>query len=134
MKTGAIKQHQGAHERAGAGTEDRPIKLADSETLRLLNRTSIRKGYDRNLTDEFFARLDPQGAHVLSVLMVHEHARMRPVPPHYRCQVLAKYRGRTQPVFVILDIPFESFDSLPDARPPVPRIVAGASASWGRCI
>ena len=129
MKTRTIKQRPRvmttAREQTGAITGDGPIRLADTQTLRDLNSKSIRKGYNRNLADEFFAQADPRGTHVLSVLMVHGHARMRPVPPHYRCLVLAKFRGRTTPVAVIFDIPIRSFDSLTDARERIGQVFAG---------
>ena len=95
--------------------EKNVVKTASTKVLEELNDLSIAKGYNRNLADQFFVDTDPQGTHVLSVLMIHEHAQMRPVPPHFRCMVLAKMRGRRKPTSVILDLPMQSFHSLQDA-------------------
>ncbi len=91
------------------------IKIASTKALTKLNDLSIAKGYNRNLSDQFFLDADPKGTHVLSVLMIHEHAQMRPVPPHFRCMVLAKMQGKRTPTPVILDIPMQSFHSLQEA-------------------
>lgn len=96
--------------------QQRIIKRANTTTLWRLNEASIKKDYNRNLSDEFFVHADPDGTHILSVLLVHEHAQMRPVPPHYRCMVWAKMKGKTTPTNVILDIPINLFNSLTDAR------------------
>ena len=49
------------------------------------------------------------------VLMIHEHAQMQPVAPHYRCMVLAKMQGQGEPTPVILNLPMQSFQSLQNA-------------------
>jgi hypothetical protein len=91
-----------------------PVKIADTETLARLNAISIAKDYNRNLSDLFFKRIDPNGTHVLSILMVHEHAQLQTVAPHFRCMVLAKMRHQMKPAFVILDLPMTAFHSLED--------------------
>jgi hypothetical protein len=109
MKT--INQHRAT----SLGQKGGRIKVVDTKTLKRLNDLSVAKDYNRNLSDEFFRRADPRGQHVLSVLMIHEHAQMRPVAPHYRCLVLAKLRRRHRPASVVLDLPISAFDSLRDA-------------------
>jgi hypothetical protein len=91
-----------------------PIKVVDTETLARLSAISVANDYNRNLSDLFFKRVDPDGTHILSVLMIHEHAQMQSVAPHYRCMVLAKMRHQKKPVFVILDLPMTAFHSLED--------------------
>jgi hypothetical protein len=100
---------------ATLGGKVKPIKGVDTKGLKRLNDLSIARGYNRNLSDEFFEEADPRGTHILSVLMIHEHAWMRPVAPHYRCMVLAKLRHCRRPTFVVLDLPMSAFDSLRDA-------------------
>ena len=91
------------------------IKMVDTNGLKRLNDLSISKDYNRNLSDTFFENVDPRGTHILSILMVHEHAQMRPVAPHYRCMLLAKMRRRRNPVTLVLDLPIDTFRSLKDA-------------------
>ncbi len=102
--TGVNKNHQ-----------EKSIKIASTKALAQLNILSVAKGYNRNLSDQFFLDADPKGIHVLSVLMIHEHAEMRPVPLHFRCMVLAKMQGKRTPTPVILDIPMQSFHALQEA-------------------
>jgi len=97
------------------GRKGSESKVADTKGLKWLNDLSIAWGYNRNLSDEFFEKADPRGTHILSVLMIHKHAQMRPVAPHYRCVVLAKMRRRRRPTFVVLDLPMSAFQSLRDA-------------------
>ena len=84
--------------------------------MRSLNAESIRLGLNRNLKSAFFRRADPDGAHVINIFMVHEHAGGRRVAPHYRCEVLAKLRRSDDPSYLILDIPFALWDALPGLR------------------
>ena len=91
------------------------IKKLNTPQLKRLNNLSISKDYNRNLSDTFFDKVDRNGTHILSVLMVHEHAQMRQVAPHYRCLLLAKMRRRRNPVTLILDLPIDTFNSLKDA-------------------
>lgn len=91
------------------------IKKVDSTGLKRLNDLSIAKDYNRNVSDRFFEDVDPRGTHLLFVLMIHEHAQMRPVAPHFRCLVLAKMRRRRKPTEVFLDLPIEAFDALRSA-------------------
>jgi hypothetical protein len=86
------------------------IKAIGTEMLRALNSESIRLGLNRNLKASFFKRADPDGRHTINIFMVHEHASGRRVAPHYRCEVLAKLRRSNDPCYLILDIPFASWD------------------------
>lgn len=101
--------------RGNKNHQKKNIKIASTKALAELNNLSIAKGYNRNLSDQFFLNADPKGTHVLSVLMIHEHSQMRPVPPHFRCLVLAKMQGKRSPTPVILDLPIQSFHSLQEA-------------------
>lgn len=101
--------------RRQSGRQGRTIKQVGTSELKRLNDLSIANDYNRNLSDRFFEDVDPRGTHVLFVLMIHEHAQMRPVAPHYRCLVLAKMRRRRNPTEVFLDLPFEAFDALRNA-------------------
>jgi hypothetical protein len=89
------------------------IKAISTGQLQALNFESIRIGLNRNLNDAFFKDADLGGEHVISIFMVHEHARGLPVAPHYRCQILAKLRRNTKPCHLVLDMPFTSWHALP---------------------
>ena len=103
------------------------IKKVSTTTLRRLNKESIRLGYNRNLTDRFFRLADPDGEHVIEIIMIHEHAMMRPVAPHYRLLLLAKMRRSTEPCHLTLDIPIASWDALPRLPKSVLRRLALAT-------
>ena len=99
----AQKRHLGNEHREG-----KPIQKVGTGGLKRHNDLSIAQGYNRYFCDRFFRDADPRGVHIISVLMIHEHAQMRPVEPHYRCMVLAKIRRRMEPVLVFLDLPILS--------------------------
>ena len=101
--------------RRQSGRQGRTIKQVGTSELKRLNDLSIAKDYNRNLSDRFFDDVDRRGTHILSVQMIHEHAHMRKVAPHYRCLLLAKMRGRRDPAVLFLDLPFEAFDALRSA-------------------
>ena len=81
-------------------------KFMDSDTLAELNQRAVKANYNRALTDEFIAKLDPDGVHLVTMVMPHEHAQGVRVEPHYRCQVFAKTidRDADHPAEVWLDI------------------------------
>ncbi len=101
--------------KATQGRKNKVIKMVNTRGLKRLNYLSINRGYNRNLSRQFFLDADPKGTHVLYVLMIHEHPQMQPVAPHYRCMVLAKMQGQGEFTPVILDLPMQSFQSLQDA-------------------
>lgn len=61
----------------------------------------------RQLSDEFLSRLDPDGAHLI-VLVVFGHNDTT----IDRCRVLAKMAGTTEPGFSWLDMEHEYFERL----------------------
>lgn len=89
------------------------IKVINTATLRLLNKISVSFGLNRNLADRFFKAVDPDGKHVVSVLMVHEHAMMRRVEPHYRLLLMARMKGQSHPYVQPIDVPIITWELLP---------------------
>lgn len=90
-------------------------KVVTAPMLDALNRTAAKKHYNRQITDEAIASLDPNGFHIIDPVMIHEHAGGEPVAPHLRCTVLMKFKDSQEPQYTTLDIPFDVFDTLPSA-------------------
>ena len=92
-------------------------KMVDTKELIRLNKLSVENNYNQNRPDEFFEEVDPLGTHFLGVLIVHHHAQLKPVPPHFRCGTLVRMKDGEQ-VEILLDLPMWAFQSLQDAPPP----------------
>lgn len=97
-------------------------KVVTTEVLKHLAQKAEKQGYNRQVTDEFLRDLDPDGFHIVSQVLLHEHAAGVQVAPHARCSVLAKAQGQDEPVEVFLDIPIDLFDLLPDAQALLERL------------
>ena len=93
------------------------VKMIGTKRLKRLNKLSLARNYNQNLSDEFLERVDPHGIHFVAVLLVHDHAEGEPVRPHFRCEVLARMRDGSQ-AEALLDLPKPSFQSLQDAPLP----------------
>lgn len=92
------------------------IRELDTPTLRRLNEAADKKGYNRVMTDEAMASLDPTGRHIISFSMPHEHAAGIKVAPHRRAMVLMKFTDReaSEPVEGMLDMEIDEFNALPE--------------------
>lgn len=86
------------------------IKVLTTELLEDAALAAHRQNYNRQLSQEGLRQLDPKGIHLAWVLMLHEHAQGKLVPPHYRCKVLLKLRDQDLPAEVLLDTPMQNFD------------------------
>ena len=91
---------------------DPKLKIVSTSQLRRLNALSMAADYNRNISNEGIAALDPAGQHVMRVVMTHHHAAGVPVEPHYRLFVLMKLVGSNEPAPVTLDIPMDVWDGL----------------------
>lgn len=88
-------------------------RVITTPVLKRLNTKAIANDYNRAISDAAIRRLDPDGFHVLSVALLHEHAGGVKVDPHYRCQVLMKMKGQKDPEVVYLDVEIDTYNSLP---------------------
>lgn len=62
-------------------------------------------GLNRNLPDEVAMDLDPDGNHVLTVLLAdHRADPARGLPTHHRASVILKMRGSAVPRTALLDV------------------------------
>ena len=74
--------------------------------------------YNRQLVLE--AELQPEMTHVFDALMIHEHAQMRPVDPHWRTMAYLWVKGQDQPIQAFMDVPMDLWDTLPKVQKLVP--------------
>jgi len=87
-------------------------KIMDSAELLFINNRSARKGYNATLSSDGLDAIDPDGIHVITMTMIHEHAGGAKVEPHVRAMVLLKVKDSDVPRLGRLDMTFEWFNSL----------------------
>jgi len=78
------------------------LYACDTTTFKRLNRYAVKAGYNRSMSDEGIAQLDPLGNHILeNVLHLHtNHDGL--VSMRARC--MTKLKGKAAPTIVFLDI------------------------------
>lgn len=109
------------------------LYACDTTTFKRLNRYAVRTGYNRSMSDEGIAQLDPLGNHILeNVLSLHtNHAGL--VSMRARC--LTKLTGKAAPTVVFLDIShkdwrkFVEHNSVLLEQEPEGKVVAAAAAA-----
>jgi hypothetical protein len=87
------------------------MKIITSKVLTDVNTQSKNYQFNRTLSDEFIAHLDPAGLNVLNIaLFSHndDHAQIR----HHRCRLYAKFENSLEPVEVFLDIAIDTYNRL----------------------
>jgi hypothetical protein len=92
-------------------------KVATTTQLAKIIRDSSKHEYNRSYADpqEIISKLDPNGFHILSVLMPHEHIDGVRADLHYRTQVYMKIKGYEAPHEAMIDVSPGLFDALEDA-------------------
>lgn len=91
-------------------------KVVDTRGLKgLINHAEV-TGLNRTLANINRALIDPDGFHIVTDVMVHDHAAGASVEPHLRCSTLVKFKDQEDPEHDYLDVSFEDFDLLPDAQ------------------
>jgi hypothetical protein len=89
----------------------------DTPMLLTANRAAAQNGYNRQLDQDWLvANLDPDGTHVVSFYLPHEHAAGQQVAPHWRLKLLMKVRNREKPFDAMLDVPDNVFRALTRMR------------------
>ena len=89
------------------------VRFADKDILRKLNDEAIGRDYNRAIQPAFIDKQPDDEIFAVAPIMIHEHAQGRPVDPHLRCSIHSA-TGRTDLGFVMLDVPFELFELLPE--------------------
>jgi hypothetical protein len=97
-------------------------RIADTGKLAELAEHALEHEFNRQLTHQATAALDPDGYHVLTVF-VPDHTRMRlpsdagkPADPtHHRARVLMKFQSGEKPVEAWLDVTDEDWNALTPA-------------------
>lgn len=91
-------------------------RLCTSAILADIVEAARAREYNRQLDDRTVRRLDPDGTHLMSALLIHRHAQGQPVSPHIRVTTHLKLAGTMEPFETVLDIPFEIFEALPTPK------------------
>lgn len=89
------------------------VRFADKDILRRLNREALKRHYNRAIEPTFIDEQPEDEIFAVAPVIIHEHAQGKPVDPHLRCSIHSA-TGRTELGFVMLDVPFELFELLPE--------------------
>jgi len=89
-------------------------RIATSNDLTAINDRSIRAGFNRTLDPEALAaNIDPDGLHVLSLVLLGHNADATGVPFHHRTRVMMKPKGADLPEIAYLDLSDTDWTALP---------------------
>jgi hypothetical protein len=93
------------------------VKVVGTATLELINLHSSTRHYNRTLSIKGLDMLDPDGKHIITWTMIHEHAAGVKVDPHVRAAMLLKVKDSMTPVRTFLDMTFKDFNDLTTTVP-----------------
>lgn len=88
-------------------------RYVDKELLKKLNARATALNYNRTLYPEAIDKLPADEIMAIRPIIIHEHAQGRAVDPHLRCSIHSA-TGQTNFGFVMLDVPMELFEMLPE--------------------
>lgn len=88
-------------------------RVVDTRGLRALASDAAR--HNLNRVPELPENIDPDGYHLLSMVLFGHNMDSSPVL-HHRCTVLIKVQGSLKPVEAMLDITDTAFTNLPSAE------------------
>jgi hypothetical protein len=99
------------------------MKILTTPMLEMLNAQAAEFDFNRYLYTEFLTKLDPDGYHVLMII-VPNHIRTRldsdatkPADPaHHRLLVYCKLADSDHPVQAFLDVTAEEWDKIPEYK------------------
>jgi len=101
--------------------ESKGVLVASTAEIRAIDRIAESRDYNRRLHPAALLLLDPEGRHIVTPWMVHEHAQGKPVAPHLRCRALIKLVGTSTAHMALIDIPMELVpETFPDPKMEVP--------------
>lgn len=89
-------------------------KIITASQLKTAIRTGALYGFNRQVSVEAIKNIDPEGFNVVSVLLPYHNGRDQETP-HHRCSVLAKFKGKDEPVELIFDIAESEYNTFTDA-------------------
>ena len=92
----------------------RCIEATDTPTLIKFADAGRRRGYNRQLSDEFLKTLDWNGTHMVDYAIPHEHIGGKEVELHMRVRMHTKTIDSTEAVTVIFDLSLDDYASLDD--------------------
>lgn len=88
-------------------------KVVTTNQLEDLSNDAWKRGYNRRLDYAVLERsVDPDGLHILSAFLMHEHKAGKACEPHARCRVLIKVKDTTVPVEAWLDVELGRYNRL----------------------
>lgn len=87
------------------------IRYTDTPNLLRIVKAGRIENYNRQLDEEADKMFDPQGRHVVTYCMIHEHKAGERVAPHMRAMMLTKVKGKDEPQEITLDMSMEDFDT-----------------------
>ena len=88
------------------------IKHTDTPNLRRIMEAGRLEGYNRVTDPAVDDMLDPEGRHLVSFSMVHEHIGGEKVDPHMRTIFMLKFKDSSEPNEVIIDMSMDDFNTL----------------------
>ena len=90
------------------------MKIANTRELIEINNHALDGGFNQCFDRELLARdADPDGLHIINMVLVHEHKAGVLVDPHLRCMAWVKMRGRAVPWQGLLDVEIDTYNALP---------------------
>lgn len=90
-------------------------RVINTPTLAALVEIGARRGLNRQLDPSVVLKAEPEGLHLLHVILDYHNGLRAKQGPHHRCEVLIKQPGTTDPLVGIVDVPVEQFDRLTKA-------------------
>ena len=88
------------------------IKIASTPQLIRIATAGEGMGYNRQLPKQFLEGLDPDGKHMVTLALVHEHIAGQPVDPHMRCQMLVKSKYADEPFNCQIDMSINDYNEM----------------------
>lgn len=89
-------------------------KIITASQLKTAIRTGALYGFNRQISVEAIKNIDPDGFNVVSVFLPFHNGRDQETP-HHRCSVLAKFKGKDEPVELVMDIAESEYNTFTDA-------------------
>lgn len=90
-------------------------RVLDTDSLVNLAFLGARLRLNRQLDVQALKNADPDGVHVLHVVLPYHNGLDAKGGPHHRCEVLIKENGTNWPASAFIDVPVEYFDRLTKA-------------------
>lgn len=110
------------------------MRIINTRELIEINNYAV-ANYNRCLDPALLAeRVDPEGLHVLTLMMIHEHSAGVLVDPHFRCLALIKLRGEVLPQEAALDIEMDTYQALPGTNADASPVLSDFVKSWNATL